>query len=82
MTASDTPAVRLINLEDQLSKYKFDDAITADTLAAFLNLYNEGKLKASAWLRVAPLILRAEAPQLAARARGLGCPARQGGDWR
>lgn len=40
------PAIRLITLEDEMTKYKPEsDAITAESITAFCKLFTEGKLK-------------------------------------
>ncbi|XP_022595613.1 protein disulfide-isomerase [Seriola dumerili] len=40
------PAIRLITLEDEMTKYKPEsDAITAESITAFCTLFTEGKLK-------------------------------------
>jgi len=41
----DVPAVRLINLEEGMAKYKFDGAITTPSLNEFLQQYAAGTLK-------------------------------------
>lgn len=40
------PAIRLITLEDEMTKYKPEsDAITAESITKFCTLFTEGKLK-------------------------------------
>lgn len=46
----DCPAIRLITLEDEMTKYKPESSdITAESITKFCTLFVEGKLKVKPW---------------------------------